>query len=78
MLAAPIILGAGLFEIWSAFQEGWGSMPWPLFPLGFVITGVVGLVCIKGFLSLLRRATLAPFISYCLAVGSLVILVQLF
>ena len=78
MLAAPIILGAGLFEVWSALQEGWGTMPWPLFPLGFVITGVVALLCIKGFLSLLRRATLAPFISYCLAVGSLVILVQLF
>jgi undecaprenyl-diphosphatase len=76
MLAAPIILGASLFEIWSASQEGWGSIPWPLFPLGFVVTGVVALVCIRGFLSLLRRATLAPFTGYCVAAGSVVLLVH--
>lgn len=76
LLAAPIILGAGLFEVWNVAQDGWGNMPWPLFALGFALTGVVALVCIRGFLSLLRRATLAPFVGYCLAAGSVVVLVQ--
>jgi undecaprenyl-diphosphatase len=60
LLAAPIILGAGLFEVCGVAQEGWGNMPWPSFALGFVLTGVVALVRIRGFVSLLRRATLAP------------------
>lgn len=67
LLAAPIILGAGLTQLPDALREhasGLGELA-----LGFGAAAVTGYLCIGFLLRYLRRGSLYPFAVYCALIG---------
>ena len=69
LLAAPIILGAGLLQLPRAVRagaEGAGSLE---LAIGFAVAAVVGYLCIGFLLRYLRRGGLYPFAAYCVVAG---------
>jgi undecaprenyl-diphosphatase len=69
LLAAPIILGAGLLQLPQAVRtraEGAGSLE---LALGFAAAAIVGYLCIGFLLRYLRRGGLYPFAAYCFVAG---------
>ena len=69
LLAAPIVLGAGLLQLPDAVRAravGAGSLE---LLVGFVVAAVVGYLCIGFLLRYLRKGSLYPFAAYCAAFG---------
>jgi len=68
LLAIPVIGGAGSY---GAFRvaTGQAAIEWPEFLLAVMISAVTGWICIAGFLALLKRVGLFPFIIYRLLLG---------
>lgn len=75
MMAAPIILGAGVMELIEMAGEGLGEATAGMIAAGFVTSAVVGFLTIKYLLRYLKRGTLAPFIVYSIVVAAAVLLV---
>jgi len=77
MLAAPIMLGAELLEMLKVMRNGSLQGEPLVYLVGFVVATMVALACIKFFLALLRRSSLAPMIGYCFVIGPLVLVARL-
>lgn len=78
LLAAPLILGSGLLESLDLIRgRETVDIPWALFLVGALVSGVTAALCIAWLLRFLRRGTLLPFIVYCLALGVTVVAVRL-
>jgi undecaprenyl-diphosphatase len=73
ILAIPIILGAGLKNVYELFQHGDVTAEAPALIIGFIAAGICGYVAIKFLLAYLRRRRLYPFAAYCLIAGILAI-----
>jgi undecaprenyl-diphosphatase len=73
LLAAPIILGAGLLKVADLAQAGGLAAQAPVLVTGFASAGVVGFGCIHFLLRYLQRRPLYPFAIYC-TTGSIVCL----
>jgi undecaprenyl-diphosphatase len=69
LLAAPIILGAGLLQIKKLLEApGLNSMLVPL-ALGFLVAFITGYACIRFLLRYVRNRGLSPFAVYCWLAG---------
>jgi len=76
LLAAPVILGAGLLQLAKLVMSGQGEGEWPTLALGFVTAAASGYLCIRFLLTYLRRRSLYPFALYCCAAGLAVLAVS--
>jgi undecaprenyl-diphosphatase len=77
LLAAPIILGAGLFPLLDLLGEPNALTQVPALVAGFVTAAISGYLCIWFLLRYLQRRTLYPFAIYCLVAGGLCLVVAL-
>jgi undecaprenyl-diphosphatase len=69
LLAAPIVLGAGLVQLPQALKAQTGGSGLLALAVGFVVAAVVGYLCIEFLLHYLRRGGLYPFAAYCTVAG---------
>lgn len=77
LLGAPIILGAALYELpsaWSSGEVGADLMP---FILGVLTSALVGYLCIGFLMSYLRSRSMGLFVGYRLAFGTGMIILSL-
>jgi len=77
LLATPVILGAGIFQLLDLL-----ALPDPMAQasallVGFVAAAVSGYLCIWGLLRYLQRGRLYPFAVYCALAGSAALVVVL-
>ena len=69
LLATPIILGAGLFQLVELARFPDPALQVGGLVVGFVTAAVVGYVCIWGLLRYLERGSLYVFSAYCALLG---------
>ena len=71
-LAVPTMLGATVLELHDnkdALMHGAGPVGWSEIGIGFVVSFVVALAVIKGFVAYISRSGFAPFAWYRIAAG---------
>jgi undecaprenyl-diphosphatase len=73
LLAVPIVLGTGLYQIFKLVGGAWLSAPVPVVVLGFLAAAISGYFAIAGLLALVRRRSLYVFAGYCAILGGLVL-----
>lgn len=72
LVAVPVMCAAVTFDMLKSISY-LTSGDIPLFALGFIVSFIVAIVAIKGFIGLLSRFTLRPFGVYRIIVGLLVL-----
>ena len=81
LLSAPIIAGAGLkslTEIYSGLKAGAiPSSDLILFPIGLIVAGISGFLCIRFLLAYLQKHPTDPFVYYRWALAVLIIVVAI-
>jgi undecaprenyl-diphosphatase len=73
-LAVPTMLGATTLELWdnrAALASGLGPVGWNEIGVGFVVSFVVALIVIRGFVAFVSKSGFAPFAWYRIAAGLL-------
>jgi undecaprenyl-diphosphatase len=78
LLATPVVLAAGLKQVYNLVQEG--GIPGDLqlgFLVGFVASAISGFMCIFLLLRYLQRNSTAPFIWYRFMVGAALLVLVL-
>lgn len=79
LLATPIIGGATLKNAYDVWQHGLPSGANPVdYALGFVISGLVGYGAIAFLLKYLQRKTLKIFVAYRMALGGIIVAVEIY
>ena len=73
LLAVPIVLGSGLYQIFKLATGAWISAPIPVVMLGLLASAISGYLAIAGLLALVRRRSLYVFAAYCAILGGLVL-----
>ena len=71
-LAIPTMMGATTLQLWSnrhALAAGMGPVGWSEIGIGFVVSFVVALAVIRGFVAYISRSGFAPFAWYRIVVG---------
>ena len=74
LLSAPIILGAGLAKLLDLVRSPIGDVPWGALLVGFLAAAISGYVCIRFFLTYLKRRSLYPFAVYCALLGAVTLI----
>ena len=70
LLSAPVILGAGVWQLKDLFTTGgWTGHMAPLV-VGFAASAIAGYVCIRFLLNYLQRGKLYLFAGYCALAGT--------
>lgn len=70
LLSAPVILGAGVWQLKNLFTtSGWTGHLAPL-GIGFAASAITGYLCIRFLLNFLRKGKLYPFAGYCVLAGT--------
>lgn len=69
LLAVPIIAAAGTFGVYRV-AVGNAGIDWLQFGTALLLSFLAGWICIAGFLALLRRVGLIPFVIYRLVLGA--------
>jgi undecaprenyl-diphosphatase len=72
-LAIPVMLAATAKELWET-RYALGDTDWTGISIGFVVSFVVAMVVIRGFLAIVSRHGFAPFAWYRIVVGIAAIL----
>lgn len=73
LLAVPIILGAGLVQIYKA-PLGSLAQTWPSLAIGFLCAAVAGFLAVRFLLSFLQGHRLYVFAAYCWILGGVSLL----
>ena len=76
-LAVPTMMGATALELWDsreALLAGTGPVGWSEIAAGFVVSFLVALVVIRGFVAFVSKAGFGPFAWYRIAAGALALL----
>ena len=73
IMSIPAVLGAAVLELKDFSLAGVGMVTFVNYMIGTVISGVVGYICIKTMLVVVRQKTFKGFSIYCLIVGTLAI-----
>ena len=74
ILAIPIILGAGLANLFELVRHGNVSAEAPGLVIGFLAAAISGYAAIRFLLAYLRKRPLYPFAIYCVLAGILAII----
>jgi len=69
LLSTPIILGAGIPQLWDVVQASDLGTQLPTLILGFVAAALSGYLCIRFLLSYLQQHKLYVFATYCAVAG---------
>ena len=77
LLATPVILGAGAFQLLDLFALPDPTAQVPALLVGFLAAAISGYLCIWGLLRYLQRGKLYPFAIYCALAGSAALAVAL-
>jgi len=77
LLAAPVILGAGLFQLIDVMQAGSIAGQLPILLIGFLSAAVAGYLCIRFLLAYLRKGKLYVFAAYCAIIGAATLIASL-
>jgi undecaprenyl-diphosphatase len=77
LMSAPIIAGAGGFQVAEVVSEGMGSSEVVMFGAGFVSSAVVGYLAIKFFMRFVAHHSLRAFAYYRFGLAAVVILLLL-
>jgi undecaprenyl-diphosphatase len=75
-LAVPTMLGATTLELLDnrhALVSGLGPVGWSEIAIGFVVSFIVALVVIRGFVAFVSRSGFAPFAWYRIVAGTVAI-----
>jgi undecaprenyl-diphosphatase len=72
LMAVPIIAAAGTFGAYRV-ATGHAGIDWPQFGVALALSFLAGWACIAGFLALLRRIGLLPFVVYRLILGGVLL-----
>lgn len=78
LLSTPIIAGAALSDILDMRKTGIPADMRTAYPVGIIVSGIVGILCIAVFLRYLRRNSLLPFVWYRIIFGIIVIALAFF
>ena len=78
LLSTPIIAGAALSDIFDMRKTGIPADMRVAYPVGIIVSGIVGIICIAVFLKYLRRNSLMPFVWYRVIFGIIVIALAFF
>ncbi|MBE5922106.1 MAG: undecaprenyl-diphosphate phosphatase [Lachnospiraceae bacterium] len=78
IMSIPAILGAAVLKLPDAISEGMTAAQGANYIVGVVVAAVVGFVCIKWMLVLIKNKGFRYFSYYCFAVGVLSILIGIF
>ncbi len=73
LLAVPIILGSGLYQVLKLALHGVGGAPFFSLFAGFCAAALAGYAAIAGLLTLVRRRSLWPFALYCVLFSLLIL-----
>jgi undecaprenyl-diphosphatase len=77
LLSAPVILGAGIWQLKDLFTtNGWVGHLAPL-GVGFATSALTGYVCIRFLLDYLRKGKLYLFAGYCVLAGTACLILSL-
>ncbi|MGZ3789504.1 MAG: undecaprenyl-diphosphate phosphatase, partial [Bacteriovorax sp.] len=68
LISVPVITVATVYEFLKSYSSFNAADSFQLF-VGFVVSFIVAIAAIKGFLSILKRLSLAPFALYRIAIG---------
>lgn len=74
IMSIPAILGASLLELKDIGSDKISGSQWGIYILGMLVSAVVGFICIKTMLVLVRKKKFKYFAFYCFAVGALAII----
>jgi undecaprenyl-diphosphatase len=75
-LSAPVIIGAGIWQLKDLFAtDEWTAHLLPLI-IGFLAAAIAGYLCIRFLLNYVRSRKLYPFAIYCVAFGTLCLIVS--
>lgn len=77
LLATPVILGAGAFQLLDLLALPDPMAEVPALMAGFLAAAISGYLCIWGLLRYLQRGKLYPFAIYCALAGSAALVVAL-
>lgn len=78
IMSIPAILGALVLELLDFSPEMLGASDWMNYLVGTVIAGVVGYICIKTMLVIVRGKKFKYFAYYCFAMGAFAVMFSLF
>ena len=74
IMSIPAILGASLLELKDMGSEKLSGSQWGLYILGMAVAAVVGYVCIKTMLVIVRKKKFKYFAFYCFLAGTFAII----
>ncbi len=74
IMSIPAVLGAAVLELKDFSLAGVGTTTLVNYMIGMVVAGVVGYICIKTMLVIVRQKTFKGFSIYCLVAGTIAIL----
>ena len=69
LISIPIVLAAGLYQLFDVWQAGELAVQGPNFAAGILTSFVVGLFAIRFLFKILRKYSLLPFAFYRIALG---------
>jgi undecaprenyl-diphosphatase len=78
LLSTPIIAGAAASDAFEMRKTGIPADMRAAYPVGILVSAIVGIIVIAFFLKYLRRNTLAPFVWYRVVFGIMVIALAFF
>ena len=76
LLSIPLILAAGGLKTFQLIEIG-TTVPFEQIALGALLSGITAYACIHGFLSLLDKVGMMPFVVYRLLLGGFLIIMML-
>ena len=74
IMSIPAILGAALLQLKDIGSSQMSSTPWGIYLIGVLVAAVVGYICIKTMLVLIRKKKFKYFAIYCFIVGTIAII----
>ncbi len=74
IVSIPAILGAAVLDLPDMFKESISTAQWANYAVGTVISAVVGYVCIKTMLKVVRKKKFKGFSLYCALMGIIAII----
>ena len=73
IMSIPAVLGAAVLELGDFSLAGLGATTLMNYLIGTIVSAVVGYICIKTMLVIVRKKTFRGFSYYCLLVGAIAI-----
>lgn len=74
IVSIPAILGAAILDLPDMFSESISVAQWANYVVGMAISAVVGYICIKTMLQVVRKKKFKVFSLYCLIMGLIAII----